>query len=184
MKKWSGKSVWRRSMAVILFAALLHAQSKPSQYEVKAAYLYNFGKYVSWPAKSAERFNICVLGTDPFGETLDSLVEGERLTGKPVVVRRLQSPQDVASCHVVYVGTSDEERMSAVVAAATRENVLTVSDVARFLDRGGMIQFVNEGDRIRFSVNLARAQRAGLSLSSELLKVAKEVKREERGGGR
>ena len=169
--------------AAILLGTLLLAicgsafADHPSEYQVKAAYLYNFGKFVNWPADAGatSEFDVCVLGTDPFGPLLDATVSDSTINGKRVIARRIVRAQDAASCRVVFIAASESQRLSSDLAILSKLHVLTVSDNSHFLDRGGMIQFVFEGDRVRFAVNLTAAQEAGLTLSSELLKVATRV---------
>jgi hypothetical protein len=162
-------------------------QSKPSEYQVKAAYLYNFGRFVKWPSGAAagkgDSFAVCVLGQDPFGPTLDSTLTGETLDGKPVVIRRLTKPRDAADCRILFVSLTEERRLKEILAAVDQAGVLTVSEIPGFSQRGGIIQFVVEGDRIRFEINLGNAESSRLVLSSELLKVAATVRRSARSGG-
>ncbi len=172
---------------VLVGTSCLHAQqSKPTEYQVKAAYLYNFGRFVKWPpglaADKGDSFLVCVLGRDPFGSILDSTLAGEALEGKPVVIRRIAKPQDAADCRILFVSSTEENHLKEILAAIDQAGVLTVSDIPGFSRRGGMIQFVVEGDRIRFEINLATAESAKLVLSSELLKVAAAVRRNTRSG--
>jgi hypothetical protein len=185
------RNLWPRIMALVvagvLFGALsLPAQkSKPKEFEVKATYLYNFARFVEWPATAAAKSNafaICVLGQDPFGPALDAVVVGETIDGKAVSAKRVSKPQDAVGCRVLYISLSEEIRLKQVLAALDRRGVLTVSDIPQFSQRGGMIQFVQESNKIRFEVNLATAKDAGLSLSSELLKVAITVRRNSQPG--
>ena len=179
---WYRDALTQIIVAVILVAASIGASdlsaqnSKPQEYEVKATYLYNFARFVEWPAVAVEAkgnsFDVCVLGQDPFGPTLDAVVAGETIAGKTVSAKRVSKPQDAAACRVLYISSSEENRLREVLAALDKSAVLTVSDIPRFSQRGGMIQFVQENNKIRFEVNLASATAAGLSLSSELLKVA------------
>lgn len=151
-------------------------QVRPTEAQLKAAFLFNFGKYVTWPAIPADNFSICVLGRDPFGSSLDAIVSGETLAGKPATVRRIRGAQEASSCQIVFISSSEEAHLQATLATLARSgNALTVSDLPEFVQHGGMIQFVDEGNRVRFVVNLAAARRAGLVLSSELLKIAKVV---------
>src|ERR1700744_5267172 len=87
--------------------------NKPNEYQVKAAYLYNFGKFVNWPASFApinkNSFEICILGQDPFGTVLESTVAGEKIGGKPVEIRRISKKQDAASCRVLFIGSSERD---------------------------------------------------------------------------
>lgn len=169
--------------AVLLLLALLTCVRIPSfaqqiqatDTQIEAAFLLNFGRYATWPQPPEANFSICVLGRDPFGSTLDGIVAGEKIASRPAEVRRVQTPQEASSCNVLYISESEEPRLQAILVNLAKAPVLTVSDVPRFAERGGMIQFVLEGNRVRFVVNLGAAQRAGLALSSELLKVAKAV---------
>ena len=165
--------------AVLLSCALLWAQTaRPSESQVEAAYLYNFGKFVTWPSdrvNTSDDFTICVLGKDPFGPVLDETVNGEQIDGKNVAIRRISRVQEVRSCNILFVSSSKEERLPAIIVEAQRMHVLTVSDIPHFAERGGTIGLVNHKDRIRFEVNRARAEACHLGLSSELLKVAVRV---------
>lgn len=169
--------------AAILLGALLFAicgsafADRPSEYQVKAAYLYNFGKFVNWPADAAATsdFEVCVLGADPFGPLLDATVSDSTINGKRVIARRIAHAQDAAGCRVLFIAASESPRLGGDLAVLSKLHVLTVSDNPHFLERGGAIQFMFEGDRVRFAVNLTAAQEAGLTLSSELLKVATKV---------
>jgi hypothetical protein len=171
--------------ALCVTPGLKAEREKPTDYQVKAAYLYNFAKFVSWPPKPdastpSKSFDLCVLGKDPFGPLLDSTVADETIDGKKVVVSRISKAQDSAPCSLVFVSHSEAERLKPVLEALRSSNALTVSDIPGFADQGGMIGFVIAENRVRFEVNLVAAQHAGLALSSELLKVALSVKQ----GGR
>jgi hypothetical protein len=159
----------------------LHGQTpKPTEYEVEAAYLSNFGRFVEWPARAGtatDPFYVCVLGQDPFGPLLDAALRGESIGGAPMAPKRISGPEDSAGCRILFVSTSKDSQLNAVLAALRTSNILTVADMPGFTRRGGMIQFVLEGNRVRFEINLAAAQRAGLTLSSELLKVAVAIRR-------
>jgi hypothetical protein len=146
--------------------------------QVKAAFLYNFGKFVKWPnGQSPQSFTICVLGKDPFGPELDSIVSGELVDGRPVTVRRIAGTQDAAVCRILFISVSEQNRLGLILSAVSKLPVLTVSDMPEFIERGGMIQFVLVGGRVRFDVNLGSTENSGLAMSSELLKVAQRVKR-------
>src|SRR6266853_4239034 len=165
---------------VFLWTARMHAQQpKPTEYKVKATYLYNFGRFVRWPTAAAQdnSFPICVLGQDPFGPTLDSTLVGESIDGKPVVVRRISRAQDVGDCRILFISSAEENHLKQILAALEKSGVLTVSDMPDFSRQGGMIQFVLEGDKVRFEVNLASAEAAKLIVSAELLKVAATVRK-------
>jgi hypothetical protein len=172
---------------LLLRVPVLRAQqARASEYQVKATYLYNFARFVEWPAKIAtaksDSFTICVLGQDPFGPALDAIVAGETIGGKVVLARRVLKPQDAVSCRVLYISSSEDSRLKEILVAFDKAGVLTVSDIPQFSQRGGMIEFVQESNKIRFEVNLASAEGAGLTLSSELLKVATTVRRNSQPG--
>lgn len=154
-----------------------------SEYDVKAAYLYNFGKFVQWPPgerRDAESFDICVVGRDPFGAALDRAVAGATVDKRPVHARRLARAAAAKGCHVLFVGALDARQEADLLAAVADSDVLTVGDTSRFLDQGGMIRFVVDGSRVRFEVNLAPARAVGLTLSSDLLRVATAVRQADR----
>lgn len=184
----SKRHLWRtryfRLLPVAIASALLspiclHAQrSNPTEYEVKAAYIFDFGKFVAWPAGTAAGdFTICVLGDDPFGAAFDATIAGESMNGKKVVVNRIAKPQEAATCRILFISRSEERRLKEILATLDKTSVLTVSDISQFTRRGGMIEFVAEANRVRFEVNVTSAERAGLILSSQLLKVAVNVRR-------
>jgi hypothetical protein len=167
---------------VLVAVPCLRAQSlKPTDYDVKAAYLYNFGHFVEWPANVAsaqnDSFTVCVLGQDPFGPVLDATLAGETIAGRRVAAKRISTPQESGNCQILFLSSAEDARLNMTIKTLNKQAVLTVSDMPQFSQRGGMIQFVLEGKRVRFEVNLAAVQHAGLTLSSELLKVATTVRR-------
>ena len=161
-------------------------QQKPSEYKVEAAYLYNFGRFVEWPAKSAtaqtSSFTICVLGEDPFGQALDATLAGETIGNQRVAARRISISQMSGDCQILFISSSEANRLNKIIEALDKSAILTVSDIPRFSQRRGMIEFVLEENRIRFEVNLTATQRAGLTLSSDLLKVATVVRKNPQPG--
>jgi hypothetical protein len=167
------------AVSTLLLITHLHAQvAHPTESQVKAAYLYNFGKFVRWPEDRNAKLDpllICILGKDPFGAVLDSTVSGENIDGRKITVKRLSVLQEAAPCSVLFVSSSEERRLAAILPVAQRLSILTVSDMQNFAQRGGVIGLLNEQGKIRFEVNRAAAERAHLVLSSELLKVAIKV---------
>jgi len=154
-------------------------QPHPTDSQVKAAYLFNFGKFVHWPGPAAAdanaSFDICVLGKDPFGRVLDSTVVGASIDDKKVTTKKISSFQGSDHCRILFVSSSEQARLQTIFASAKSGGTLTVSDMPHFADRGGMIQFVPQENKVRFEVNLPATEQAGLTLSSELLKVATRV---------
>ena len=154
-------------------AAVTSAQDVPLEYRVKAAYLFNFTKFVEWPAAAfddGEPFSICVAGRNPFGPALSETLSGERAAGLPLTAR-VVNPSGASSCHVLFVPRG--------VAAAPylrgvgRAPVLTVGESPGFVNDGGVINFVLEGGRVRFEINQATAARAQLKVSSRLLQLGR-----------
>jgi YfiR/HmsC-like len=167
--------------ALIRLPSVQGQHAKPTEYEVKATYLYNFSRFVEWPAQGrqgqSDSFAICVLGENPFGPALNATVAQETIAGKSVVARQISAPQDAVNCRVLFISSSEGTRLKEILTSLGTASVLTVSDLPKFTQRGGMVQFILEGNKVRFEVNSATAERAGLTLSSELLKVAVNVRR-------
>ena len=143
------------------FISELGAQApKPTEYEVEAAYLSNFGRFVEWPARAgaAEKdpFSVCVLGQDPFGPLLDAALKGEAIGGETLVARRVTTASEAAGCRIVFIGTAKKFELKSILAALRNSSVLTVGDSFDFTRQGGMIQFVLDGNRVRFEINHQR----------------------------
>ncbi len=182
-----GRARWCRSAGALAAVCLLAefapggwAQQRPSEYQVKAAYLFNLGKFVrsagGGPVAKGPTFDICILGRDSIGPSLDRIVAGDSIENRPVRVLRLTDPTRARACAVVFVSAYESGNLREDLAIMAGSNALTVSDAPDFLDRGGMIQFVLMSDRVRFDVNLDAVNRSHLVLSSELLRVAAAVK--------
>lgn len=165
--------------AWLLASTFAWAQTRPpTPEEVEAAYLYQFGRYVEWPADSpagGDAFFICILGTDPFGATLDDLVADKTINDRSVAVRRILGPRESAGCRILFVSPSEDNRVPAILSALKGSAIVTVGRGAQFTRRGGMIAFTSEERKVRFIVNLAASEAAGLRLSSQLLRVAARV---------
>lgn len=156
-------------------------QAKPSEYQVEATYLFNFGRFVQWPNRpeipATNSFFICILGQDPFGPALKATIANELIDGRSVVAKQVLTTQEAMSCHVLFISSSEDRRLTQILASLSNASVLTVSDLPGFTDHGGMIQFVLEDSRVRFEVNVETATRAGLTMSSELLKLATNIRK-------
>jgi hypothetical protein len=170
--------------AFVLVSALSSTAAEPprsAEYEIKAAFLFNFIKFTEWPAqelgKSGDPFVIGVLGKDPFGTALDKIVEGETFNNRPIVVRRFpRMDEAAANSHVLFISSSEESHLPAILKLLDQQGVLTVSEIENFAQRGGVIHLKKENNRIVFEINLAAAKRAGLTMNAHLLKLAKIVK--------
>jgi hypothetical protein len=165
-----------------MLAALLAgapALPAPSEYQVKAVFLFNFARFVEWPAMtfaSADApFSLCVYGDDPFGADLDAVVHGETISGRPMVVRRLHNPGDVSGCQVVFIAGSAERELESVVASLDNHSTLTVSDIEGAARRGAMIRMMTVNGRIRLRINIDAVRAAHLTVSSNLLRAAEIV---------
>lgn len=160
-------------------AGLCAQGARAAEYHVKAVFLFNFAQFVDWPpdAFSGPKtpLVIGVLGEDPFEGFLDQTVADERLAGRPFQVRRYESVDEIQTCHILFISRPATDRLEAILAALKNRPILTVSDAGGFAERGGMIRFVTEQNRIRLQVNLAAAGAAHLTLSSKLLRVAEIV---------
>jgi len=154
--------------------------SRPGEYEVKAAFLYNFVKFTEWPpeeiAKIGQPFVIGVLGKDPFGAALDKVVEGETVYKKPILTKRFSRLEDAANSHVLFISSSEGNNLPAILRALDNHSILTVSEIENFAQRGGVINLKKENERIVFEINIDAARSAGLTMNAQLLKLAKIVK--------
>ncbi len=176
-------------MACLLAAApaRVRAQDALSEYQVKAAYLFNFLKFVEYPEESfadpLAPIVIGVVGEDPFGDALPQVVTGKTVQGRDLVIRIYHAGEDLRGAHILFISASERKRLPVILSSLRGSSVLTVSDTAGFLDAGGMIQFLNENGRVRFAINVDAASRAKLKMSSKLLSLAKVVGGNGKEGG-
>ena len=165
------------SLAVVLRCGAY--AGPPSEYEVKAVFLFNFSQFVSWPPAAFDRSNapmiIAVLGSDPFGQELDAVVRGEHLGEHPLEVRRYHDVSEVKDCHILFIDRSEASRLAGIVQALRGRSILTVSDIDNATGAGVMIDLVKQSDRIRLRINVAAARAGGLTISSKLLRPAEIV---------
>ena len=147
------------------------AQEITAEYRVKAAYLYNFVKFVEWPGLQSSALRICVAGLNPFGPVLDELVRGEVVAG-----RRLESNvilEPMPGCHVLFIPQG--ANTPAYLRAARGHPILTVGEEPGFISSGGMARFYIDGGNVRFEINPTAGEQAGLRISSRLLRLARIV---------
>ena len=169
-----------RALAVAaLLLSAAPARPAPAEYQVKAVFLFNFAQFVEWPAQSFEKpnapFVIAVVGEDPFGAYLDAAVQGETVQGHPLVIKRYRTIDEVTPCQILYISDSELARLEKILNSVEQRSVLTVSDIERSAERGAVIQFTNERNRLRLRINVAAAKAAGLTISSKLLRPAEIV---------
>jgi len=152
------------------------AEPAPTEYEIKAAFIYNFAKYVEWPEDtgpdSGGVFIIGVLGDDPFGVLLDQIARSKTIGDKPIVIRRFEHFEDYTPCHILFVAASEQDRLPAVLEMLADSPVLLIGDTEGFAHRGVAVNFVIERSKVRFEINPEAAARAGLKISSKLLRLA------------
>jgi hypothetical protein len=176
----------RRNRRILLFlllslgvdpALFCQEANAPLEYQVKAAFLLNFTKFIEWPPAAFRQpdspVSICVLGGDPFGSALDQIVSGEVVNGRKVVTQRIKNVPPPQTCQALFV--SRLEKDAGKILPGLGSGVLTVGEGENFIRDGGMIAFVIENRRVRFEINQAVAENSGLKLSSKLLSVAKVV---------
>ena len=149
----------------------LRAQSA-SEYDVKATFLFNFARFVEWPAEVFPQKDtpivIGVVGRDPFGHVLDTTAFGKYINGRRVLVQRFGPTQDWRACHLLFISKSEARQMSSLIERLNGASVLTISDADGFIESGGIIKLVVEDYQVRFVINSVAADRARLKLSSKL----------------
>jgi hypothetical protein len=172
-------SFWIASVALLLLTRT-HAQSTTAgEYQIKAAFLYNFAKFVEWPPSSFSNasapLQICIFGRDPFGDGLRALTADKTVNGRKFEIDTVIDLQHARTCHILFIASTVAIPVKQIVEALRGANVLTVGDTKDFAEQGGMISFVLENNRVQFAVNRNAAGQAGLKISSKLLSVAKLV---------
>jgi hypothetical protein len=184
----------RRSCRLVLAAALAllapaRAEMAPAEpareYQIKAVFLFNFAQFVEWPAAAfaGAESPLCfgVLGEDPFGSTLESVVRDEAVRGRKLIVRRARHAAELEGCQLLFVSRSERARVGEILAGLGGAPILTVSEIEGFGARGGIINFYLEQNRVRFEINAEAAAQCGLRVSSELLSLGRIVVAEPRG---
>jgi hypothetical protein len=165
-------------VAVVLGVASVGADvmgdARVDEYQVKAAFLYNFAKFVEWPQRDAPRtsFVLGIAANDRIVEVVDTVVRGKTVHGRPLQLRTLRPGEDPSDCDMLFVTDAEDRQAGDLVRRARDGGVLTVGEGDLFLRDGGMIRFVAEGNRVRFQINAAGARAAGFTISSQLLSLA------------
>ena len=173
------------ALALCLVTTVVRAQAQAgtSEYEIKAAFLYNFAKFVQWPAATLPPqapLIVCVLGRDPFGSAL-ATIDHKISQGHELQVHRNVRLDEARSCYVLFVAESERGSVPEILHELSGTSVLTVSDIDRFAEAGGVIGLYDVDNRVQFSINLDAAHDASLQINSQLLKLARIVRREARG---
>ncbi|MDO8589259.1 MAG: YfiR family protein [Armatimonadota bacterium] len=190
-----GAGAWRGSafakisglvLALVLCCAFANTRrhcaeaAAVGEYQIKAVFLYNFAKFVEWPSSAFADANspivIAVLGEDPFGSSLEQVVKGKTVGGRRFSIKRFEKIRDLEPCHILFISSSESGHLSKALDSIKGPNVLTVSEIERFAQRGGIIGFVVTDNKVGFEINLDAAKKVNLKLSSKLLKVARVVR--------
>jgi hypothetical protein len=146
---------------------------QPTEYQLKAVYLFNFAKFVEWPdgafSNPGAPLVIGVLGDNPFGDSLETTVQGKALNHHPLAVREIRASNEVTNCHILFISSSEKKRLPEILKGLQNVPILTVSEMDRFTENGGMINFVWVDKKIHFQINDPVAKAAGLKIGSKLL---------------
>ena len=151
------------------------------EYHVKAVFLYNFAKFVTWPSQTFKTVTdpmvICVLGRDDFGESLTQAVSGNTVEGRPFAVRRIANSRQAGGCQILFISSSERNHLAAILGELPARAVLTVGETDNFTSQGGIVNLKLEGGRVRIQINPAAAEEGQLSISANLLSLAQIVKK-------
>ena len=164
--------------ALGLFASLVSlapAQASERENLVRSALLYSLTKFVEWPALDAPAITVCALGDPQFGTTLRETLSSRKIKTLPVQVRELAAAEDLAGCQILFIGAQSPSPTTQVLQKLDQRPVLTISDREGFVDAGGMVGFIRRGEKLKFELNVAAANRQGLRMSARLLRVAVRV---------
>jgi YfiR/HmsC-like len=169
-------------LTILMLSALLAAQAQtPTEYQLKAAFIYNFARFVEWPsltgADASPPMVIGILGEDPFGRDIDDAIEGKAANGRRLVVKRFSSLKQFTPCSILFVSASQGNNLKQIFAAAAGAGALTVGETDGFAEAGGVIHYTMREGRIRLIINRAAAERAGLRISAKLLSLAKVIRK-------
>lgn len=175
MRASGGLSWWLACLLVLVLITAKAPAQTSQEYQLKAVFLTKFAGFVTWPKDTFPTISspivIAVVGEDPFGRALDEAVKGESVGGRPLLVSRVSRLEEALDSHIVYISRSERRGLDEMLAALAGRSILTVSETRRFAEDGGMINFFLSNGRVRFEINPKAAEKAGLILSSKLLKV-------------
>ena len=181
---------WKVALALVLpwcgtpkFAG---AQTQVLEFRVEAAFVYNFAKFVEWPQEAAGAVPItfCVLGDESLYGALAESLAGKTINGRTLVARQIGRPQEGLRCQIAFIGSAEKKQLGGVLEVLAGSPVLTVADFESFARRGGMIELIKEGNKIRFAINVDAAKRHGFRISSKLLQLAEVIRDPDMPGGK
>ena len=166
------------SLLLLRVGTLVDAQedSQPTEYQIKAAFIFNFAKFVEWPAaafaKASSPIVVGVLGENPFQDALEKTIKNKTVDEHPVIIMQFRAATDATNCHILFISSSEKARLPQILKQLKGSSVLTVGEMPGFTEAGGMINFFLEGTKMRFHINNDAANGAGLKISSKLLKLS------------
>jgi hypothetical protein len=181
-RKWFGRVMLLFGWLVFLLASNSGFGDEPllTQYQVEAIFLFNFAKYVDWPAaafpNATAPITIGVVGIDLFGDNLQHIIEGKTINGRSFIIKHLASDSDLGGCQILFISDSEASRMGEILDRAGTLPILTVGEDEEFAQNNGIINFVLKDGKVRLEIDLIAAKKNGLTISSRLLAVADVVK--------
>jgi hypothetical protein len=175
----------RRGLCGVLLAVFIGClafvsradDAAPKEYQIKAAYLYNFAKFVEWPdgrfADAQSPLVIGVFGQNPFGDELRAIARDHKINGRVITIQSVQTPAEAQRVHLLFFPAAEDSHVAGLLADLKGASVLTVGESDQFNAAGGMICFVRQADKVRFEIDAAAAEQHGLKISAQLLKLAR-----------
>jgi hypothetical protein len=164
------------NLIFVLGSRGLAQDSPPTEYQIKAAFLYNFAKFVEWPTQvftgPTSPIVIGVLGENVFGDDLERTIHGKAINGRPLQFKEYHSVTEATNCQILFISTSEKKHLPKILNGLHSASVLTVGETDQFVEAGGMINFIIEDNRVHFQINNKAAKKAGLTISSKLLSLA------------
>jgi len=171
-------------ITIMLFSASVATVTRADEdlsgeYLVKAAFLYNFAKFVEWPNEAFSRPDdpivLYILGDDPFDAAIET-ISGKVIRGRELKVKVISNIEKIDKCHILFICRSEKDHLKQLLDIMKKAGTLTVADINGFADKGGIVNFIKSGNKVKFEINLDAAKDAGLNISSKLLKLAKIVR--------
>lgn len=169
-----------RIITIIAICSLLRlpaaqSEQKPAEYQVKAAFLYNFTKFVEWPKETQDKYRyLYILGDNPFGNELDD-IHGKTVGGKQLITEHINSLNGLKECSILFVSSSEEKYLQKIIETTASLSILTIGDTNGYAEQGIIINLYTEQNKIRFEINTNAAKRSGLKLSSKILHLARII---------
>jgi hypothetical protein len=164
--------------SAFLFPKNIPAQeTRPDEYQVKAAFLYNFVKFIDWPAEALANntaITLCIIGRDPFEGNL-ALIQGKPVKGKTLDIRNIKSVREAGGCRLLFISSSEKNYIAQILRDIRDHSIITIGDYEGFAQQGVIINFYIDQEKVRFEINVDAARRTGMQISSKLLKLARIV---------